>query len=189
MNTREAFLYIVLIMAALRLVELVVAQRNLRWARAQGGIEVGAGHYPWMVLQHTAFLIAAPLEVWLLDRPWIPQLAWTMVLVLVAAMGLRYWAISTLGKRWTTRVVCVPNLPAVTSGPYRFLRHPNYLAVILEIAALPLVHSAWLTAVIFSLLNAWMLKVRIEVEERAMNQYNDYRALMEGRRRLVPTKS
>ncbi len=157
-----------------RLVELAITQRNRAWALAQGGVEVGEQHYPWMVALHTLLLVSCPAEVWLLDRPFVPALALVMSALLVLTMALRYWAIATLGKRWTTRVICVPGLPVVTGGPYRFLRHPNYLAVVVEVLALPLVHGAWLTAVVFSLGNLLVLRTRIAVEEAALDRYNDY---------------
>jgi methyltransferase len=149
---------------------------------AQGGVEVGEDHYRWMVVVHTLFLIACPAEVWLLDRPFVPWLAAAMLALLAGTMALRYWAISTLGKRWTTKVVCVPGLPVVTGGPYRFVRHPNYVAVVLEIAALPLIHTAWLTAAVFSLANIFVLRTRIRVEEEALSRYNDYQERFPGAR-------
>jgi len=157
--------------AVQRLAELGLSARHVRLARARGGVEVGAGHYPWMVLLHSVFLASCLLEVWLLGRPPLPVLAGAALLVMLVATILRYWAITTLGERWTTRVICFPSLPRVTSGPYRWLRHPNYLAVGLEVIALPLVHSAWITAVVFSLANAALLRIRIRVEEAALASY------------------
>ncbi|MFC4111993.1 isoprenylcysteine carboxyl methyltransferase family protein [Nonomuraea zeae] len=151
-----------------RLAELVVARRNLAWARSRGGIEYGRRHYPWIVLAHVALLIAAPLEVWLLHRPFLPALGWPMLAVVVLAQGLRWWCIGTLGRRWNTRVVVVPGMPLVDGGPYRWLRHPNYVAVVAEGLALPLVHTAWLTALAFTLANALLLTVRIRVENAAL---------------------
>jgi methyltransferase len=173
-DTRVLYSLLIGLVVAERLVELAVTQRNRRWALAQGGVEVGEDHYRWMVVVHTLFLIACPAEVWLLERPFVPWLGAAMLVLLLATMGLRYWAISTLGRRWTTRVVCVPGLPVVTGGPYRFVRHPNYLAVVLEILALPLIHTAWLTALIFSVANVFVLRTRIRVEEEALSHYNDY---------------
>lgn len=157
-----------------RLVELFVTRRNRRCVLARGGIEVGSGHYPWMVALHTAFLIACPLEVWLLARPFRPVLAAVMALVLVASMGLRYWAIATLGERWNTRVIVIPGARAISGGPYRWLRHPNYVAVVAEVAALPLLHGAWLTASLFSIANAFLLRQRIRVEEEALRLHCGY---------------
>lgn len=164
-------LYVALVVAviAARLVELRVAARHLAWARERGGIESGAGHYPVMVALHTALLAGCLAEVVLADRPFVPWLGWPMLALLVAAHALRWWCIRTLGPQWNTRVVVVPGLPLVTGGPYRWLRHPNYVAVVAEGIALPLVHTAWVTAVAFTVANlVLLLGVRIPVEERAL---------------------
>ncbi|HYU32336.1 MAG TPA: isoprenylcysteine carboxylmethyltransferase family protein [Thermoanaerobaculia bacterium] len=174
MDTRLLYTLLVAAVAAGRLIELRIAERHRRSLRARGGFEAGAGHYPWMVALHTAFLISCPLEVWLLGRPFIPLLAAAMLVLLVGAVALRWWVIATLGERWTTRILVLPGAPPVTGGPYRVLRHPNYLAVAAEIAALPLVHTAWITALAFSVLNAWLLRVRIRAEEAALGGVSDY---------------
>ncbi len=186
LDTRVLYTILIGVVAAGRLFELRIAGRNYRALLACGGVEVGAEHYRWMVLLHTAFLIACPLEVWLLDRPFIPALAAVMLLLAVLAAALRWWVISTLHGRWTTRIVCLPGVEPVTGGPYRFLRHPNYLAVIVEMFALPLIHTAWLTAVIFSALNAVILRVRIRAEEEALSRLSEYGAAFAGRPRLLP---
>lgn len=165
----NAYLVLVGLVALERLAELVVARRNLAWARARGAVEHGREHYPWIVLAHASLLVAAPAEVWLLDRPFLPALGWTMVALVLLAQGLRWWCIGTLGRQWNTRVLIVPGLPLVARGPYRWLRHPNYVAVVLEGLALPLVHSAWLTALAFTAANAVLLTVRIRVENRALS--------------------
>lgn len=175
-DTRLLYTLLVAAVAAGRLIELRIAERHRRSLLARGGFEAGAGHYPWMVALHTAFLISCPLEVWLLDRPFIPLLAGIMLVLLIGAVALRWWVIATLGERWTTRIVCLPGAPPITGGPYRILRHPNYLAVAAEIAALPLVHAAWITALAFSVLNAWLLRVRIRAEEAALGSVSDYKA-------------
>jgi len=162
------FVVLVALVGLERLAELVVSQRNTAWSLARGGREHGAGHYPFMVVLHTGLLAGALVEVLLADRPYVPVLAWTMLTLVVLAQALRWWCITTLGKRWSTRVVVVPGLPLVTGGPYRWLRHPNYVAVVVEGFALPLVHSAWLTAVVFTLANAALLRVRIGVEDAAL---------------------
>jgi methyltransferase len=151
-----------------RLAELVVSQRNLAWSRARGGVESGAGHYPAMVLLHTGLLAGCLLEAGLGHRPFLPALGWPMLAVVLLSQALRWWCIATLGHQWNTRVVIVPGAARVVGGPYRLLPHPNYLAVIAEGAALPLVHTAWLTAVVFTVLNGWLLSVRIRVENRAL---------------------
>lgn len=167
-GSQWAYLGLVVLVALARLVELSVARRHLRWAQENGGVERGAGHYPVMVALHSALLIGAPLEVILLDRSLIPVLAVSMLVLLVAAHALRWWCITSLGKQWNTRVVVVPGLPLVSRGPYRFLRHPNYVAVVAEGLALPLIHGAWLTATLFGLANLALLWWRIRVEERAL---------------------
>ncbi|GII51727.1 isoprenylcysteine carboxyl methyltransferase [Planotetraspora thailandica] len=161
---------LVLVVGAERLAELVVARRNLRWSLSRGGVVAGRGHYPWMVALHTGLLAGCLLEVWPADRPFVPTLGWPMLALVVAAQGLRWWCITALGRQWNTQVVVVPGLPLVTRGPYRltWLRHPNYVAVAVEGAALPLVHTAWVTAALFTVLNAALMVVRIRCEEEAM---------------------
>ena len=164
-----AYVVLVLAVGGERLVELVVAKRNLAWARERGGVETGSGHYPVMVVLHTALLVGALVEVLALHRPFVPALGAVMVVLVFAAQGLRWWCIRTLGPQWNTRVVVVPGLPLVGGGPYRWLRHPNYVAVVVEGFALPLVHSAWLTALVFTLANAALLTLRIRTEARALD--------------------
>lgn len=168
MTSQQLYLLLIGAVVAERLVELVVTQRNAARLRARGGFAVGDAHFPAMVALHTGLLIAAPLEAWLVPRPFLPWLGWPMLAMVGATMALRYWAITSLGDRWTTRIFVVPGEPPVLGGPYRYLRHPNYLAVILEVAALPLVHTAWVTALVASLLNAWVLWARIRAEEKAL---------------------
>lgn len=167
----ESVIWYVLLVAAVageRLVELVVATRNLAWSRARGGIEFGRGHYPAMVVLHTGFLIGCVAEVWLLHRPFLPWLGWPMLAIVIAAQGLRWWCITTLGGQWNTRVVVIPDAPRITGGPYRFFSHPNYVAVAGEGVALPLVHTAWISAVVFTVLNGALMVTRINVENSAL---------------------
>ncbi|MGW5663218.1 isoprenylcysteine carboxyl methyltransferase family protein [Streptomyces sp. NPDC003758] len=155
--------------AAERLAELIVARRNSRWSTARGGVETGRGHYRAIVVLHTGLLVGCLVEARVAGRPFLPGVGWPMLALVVAAQGLRWWCIGTLGRQWNTRVIVVPDLPRVTKGPYRFLRHPNYLAVVVEGAALPLVHGAWLTATAFTVCNAGLLAVRIRCEEAALS--------------------
>lgn len=168
MTSTTAYVVLVVLYAGERLVELALSTRNARWATARGGQESGVGHYPLMVLLHTALLVGCVVEVLVLDRPFLPALGWPMLVLALAAQGLRWWSIRSLGRRWNTRVLVVPGLPLVRSGPYRWWRHPNYVAVVVEGLALPLVHSAWLTAVLFTALNAPLLAVRLHVEDAAL---------------------
>lgn len=151
-----------------RLGEMAVSKRNAAWAFARGGVETGRGHFPVMVLLHTGFLAACVAEVWLADRPFLPALGWAMLALVLACQGVRVWCVRTLGPRWNTRVIVVPGMPLVTSGPYRWLAHPNYAVVVVEGLALPLVHTAWITALVFTVANAGLLTVRLRAERRAL---------------------
>lgn len=170
-----------------RLVELGLSRRNLRRALARGGLEVGQGHFRVMAALHLAFLAACAAETVGLHRPFAWALAAPMLALAVAAQLLRYWAISTLGERWNTRIVIVPGAPPVVGGPYRYVRHPNYVAVVIELFALPLIHGAWWTAVVFSVANAALLTVRIRAEEQALGAA--YQQAFAGRPRFVPGRT
>jgi methyltransferase len=169
-STVSAIAYTVLValVALERLAELVVAKRNLAWSMSRGGQETGFGHYPFMVALHTGLLAACLLEVWLGHRSFVAALGWPMLALVLGAQALRWWCIRTLGPQWNTRIIVVPGLSRVTGGPYRLMSHPNYVAVVVEGFALPLVHSAWVTAIAFSALNAALLAVRIRAENRAL---------------------
>ena len=163
-------LYTVLMAAVAleRLAELVVSKRNAAWSFERGGVETGQRHYVVMVVLHTGLLVGALLEVWLLHPEFHPALGYPMLALMVASQALRWWCIATLGRRWNTRVIVVPGLPLVTGGPYRLTSHPNYVAVVVEGLALPLVYSAWITAVVFTACNAVLLTVRLRVENAAL---------------------
>lgn len=166
-----AFSILILLTGAERLGELIISTRNARWAFERGGIEFGARHFPAMVALHTGLLLSALAEVWLLQRPFIPLLGWPVLILALACQLGRYWVIWTLGPQWNTRVIVVPGLGRVTRGPYRWswLKHPNYLIVVIEGVALPLVHTAWVTAILFTVLNAvLLLRFRIPTEDRAL---------------------
>jgi methyltransferase len=151
-----------------RIAELVVSQRNAAGSLAKGGAESGRGHFPVMAALHTALLLGCWIEPVALHREFIPALAWPMLAVVVAANALRWWCIATLGPRWSARVIVMPGVPLVKDGPYRWFAHPNYVAVVVEGAALPLAGSAWLTAFTFTALNAALLTVRLRCETRAL---------------------
>lgn len=157
------------VVALQRLLELRLAQANLRWALAQGGHEFGREHYPLFFVLHGCWMLG-----WLLEGLARNQLSpiWEFfVAVFLLAQGLRYWAIQSLGKYWNTRIIVVPGAPRVRTGPYRYFPHPNYLAVALELLSLPLVFNAWITALVASCLNALLLLfIRIPAEEKALRE-------------------
>jgi len=167
-----------------RLAELVLSRRNAARAFARGGVEVGQRHYRVMVVFHSLFLGACAAEVLALERPFPGAPGLVALGVALLAQGLRYLAIAALGERWNTRIIVVPGLSPVTRGPYRYLRHPNYVAVVLELVAVPLIHGAWVTALLFSLGNVWLLRVRIRSEETALGAA--YAEAFAGRPRFIP---
>lgn len=168
MVSQTWFTGLILLVGVERLAELRVSKRNLAWSNARNAREVGSGHYPFMVVLHTGLLVGCLLEVFVGGRGFTPALGWPMLALVVAAQALRWWCIRTLGPRWNTRIVVVPDLPRVTAGPYRWLAHPNYVAVVVEGFGLPLVHDAFITAMVFTVLNAGLLTVRIRSENRAL---------------------
>lgn len=169
MTSVQWFDLLVVLTGVERLVELVVSSRNARWSFARGAVESGRGHFPPMVALHTGLLVACIVEVHLADRPFVPWWGWPALALTLGSQVLRWWCIATLGPRWNTRVIVVPGLELVRRGPYRWIPHPNYVAVVVEGIALPMVHTAWVTAVVFSVLNAvLLLRFRIPAEERAL---------------------
>lgn len=166
-----AYLVFILLTGGERLAEVIVSTRNARWAFARGGTEYGRRHFPWMVALHFGLLLGALAEMFLLHRPFIPALGWPMLGLALLCQAGRWWIIATLGHQWNTRVIVVPGLGRVARGPYRFgrLPHPNYLIVAIEGIALPLVYTAWITALVFTVLNAiLLLGFRIPTEDRAL---------------------
>jgi methyltransferase len=150
------------LVTAQRIGELVLAQKNTRRLLARGAVETGAGHYPFIVALHVAWLIGLWLLAW--DRP----LNLWLLAVFIGLQAARLWVIATLGGRWTTRIITLPGEPLIRRGPYRFVSHPNYLVVAAEILVLPLAFGLVWFALIFSLLNAAMMAVRISSEARAL---------------------
>jgi len=183
-TSQALYLGFLALIAFERGVELFLSRRNARHARAAGAVESGRGHYPVMVAFHTLFLISCAAEMLLVPRSFPGALGWVALGLALLAQGLRYWAVASLGARWNTRVLVWPGVPPVTSGPYRFLRHPNYLAVVVEMAAVPLVYGAWVTAIVFSVGNLFLLSVRIRSEERALGP--SWAKAFPGRGRLLP---
>lgn len=171
MSAAQIILALVLLQ---RLGELMLARRNTERLLAQGGIEHGTEHYPFIVMLHGAWLAALAYFV-----PQDADVNWAWLAVYIVLQAARIWVLVSLGRFWTTRIITVPNAPVVRRGPYRFMRHPNYAVVTAEIAVLPLVFGEWLIALIFSILNALVLRERIAVEEQVIAQ----------RRRITPSEN
>ncbi|MFQ5789854.1 MAG: isoprenylcysteine carboxyl methyltransferase family protein [Acidobacteriota bacterium] len=182
----KLYLGFLVVLALERGVEVAISRRHAAWAFSHGGVEFGEGHFIYIKLLHTVFFFACGGEVLLLHRPFLPELGVPMLGLAVAAQCLRYWAIATLGKHWNVRVIVIPGEPAVSAGPYRYLRHPNYLAVIVEGIAVPLIHTAWITAIAFAVLNAAILWVRIRCEETALATHARYQERLGHRPRFIP---
>lgn len=172
--------------ALLRIVELAISRRNQRLLSKQGVRKVREPHFHWMVLLHTGILIGAALEVVFLHRPFIPALASVMGILFLLANAARWWVIHTLGGHWNVEVMESARLGVVTSGPFRFIRHPNYTAVIIELAALPLIHTAWLTALVGSAAHVWVLSRRLAIEDAVLLADPDYRSAMGHKARFLP---
>ncbi len=183
-DSQKLYLSLLALVAVERLFELRLSNRNAAWAFARGATETGQRHYRVMTALHTSFLLCCALEPLvfhrLFQRPW----GWVFLALSMSTQALRYWAISTLGPRWNTRIITIPNAAPVTTGPYRFLRHPNYVAVVLELFALPMIHHAFATAIVFSALNALLLAVRIRTEEQALGV--QYQAAFSAMSRFFP---
>ena len=159
----------VAVVAVQRLLELHYSRRNERRLQARGAVERGRGHYPVMVGIHALWLISTLTEG-LLRGPEIPWWWPVPLAAFVLVQPLRYWAILSLGENWNTRILVVPGRKLIRSGPYRYFPHPNYVVVAVEVMSLPLIFGAWVTALVFSVLNAMFLYVRISEEERALKE-------------------
>lgn len=186
MVTRWIFFGIVALLALQRLAELRLSRRNEARILAQGGIEFAPEQYRMMKVLHTSWFAAMLVEVFVLQRPFIPALSLCALCLLFAGQVFRYSAIRTLGWRWTVRVMILPGADPVRRGIYRFIRHPNYLGVILEIAAVPLIHSAFITTLVYSAANAVLLYSRVATEEKALSVYNQYQQVFENQPRFLP---
>ena len=186
MLTRWIFLFLVIALGIQRLLEMRLSARNERRILALGGCEHAPGQFTVMRWMHIAWFAAMIVEVFNLQRPFSPALALVASLAFLAGQALRYAAIRTLGERWTVRVMTLPSAKPVSQGIYRYIRHPNYLGVILEIGAVPLIHSAYLTAILFSIANALLLTWRIRTEEAALQEQNNYEQVFASRPRFLP---
>ena len=181
-----AFLALLAVVAASRLIELVISKRNQRTLASRGATRVHDRRFVLMVALHTAILAGAAIEVIATNRPFVPVLAAAMVSVFAGAEALRWWVIRTLGQHWNVQVMNSTHLGVVSSGPFRFVRHPNYVAVFVQMTALPLIHTAWVTALFGAAAHIWVLSRRVELEESMLFADPSYRAAMGWKPRFVP---
>ncbi|MGC1906261.1 MAG: isoprenylcysteine carboxylmethyltransferase family protein [Candidatus Acidiferrum sp.] len=181
-----AYLLLLLLVAALRIVELRISRRHQRAMVPRGAQVVVEPIYRWMVALHTFVIVGSAVEVVMLKRPFIPVLAVMMLGIFLAANIVRWWVIRTLGDHWNVQVMDSTRLGVVTDGPFRFVRHPNYAAVFAEMIALPLIHTAWITALAGAIGHIAVLAQRLSTEERVLFANPDYRAAMAGKPRFLP---
>jgi methyltransferase len=168
-DSRVANLVVVGLVVICRAFELEKAKRNAVWSFARGGVEHGKAHYPVMVGLHAAFLTGCAVEPYVRETHPIPAVTVVAVVVAVLCQLMRWWILKTLGPQWNVRVIVVPGASRITGGPYRWLAHPNYVVVALEGVVLPAVHASWITAGIFTVLNAALMVVRLRVENAALS--------------------
>ncbi len=181
-----AYLGLLVLVALLRLVELQISRRHQREMVAHGAAKVNDPRFRWMVLLHTGVLVGAAAEVIFLHRPFIPLLAAVCFVIFLAANVVRWWVIRTLGEHWNVQVMNSTGMGVITTGPFRYVRHPNYAAVFVEMLVLPLIHTAWITAIAGSLAHIVVLSQRLSTEERVLFSDAQYRATMAGKPRFLP---
>ncbi|ANC77731.1 isoprenylcysteine carboxyl methyltransferase [Fictibacillus phosphorivorans] len=170
-----------------RLAEVRIAKSNEKKLLSKGAVEAGKDHYKWMVSMHVAFFVVFFLEVFVFNAQ--PPSWWIVPFVLfLMAQVIRVWAISSLGEFWNTKIILLPGANVVAKGPYRFMRHPNYTIVSLELLVMPLIFGAYFTAVLFTILNIFMLRVRIPAEEKALMELTDYEKSHGQKQRFFPTQ-
>ena len=186
MVTKVGFSALVLAVAGQRLWEVRKSRRHERALRASGARESAPEQMPVMKAVHGGWLLAMLAEVWIGDRRFSPRLAAGALATFGAGQVLRMLAMRQLGDRWTVKIMTLPDSPPIEEGVFRYLRHPNYLGVALEMAALPMVHGAWMTALGFSMANGVLLHRRIAAEEAALDRDGDYEGAFAGRPRFIP---
>lgn len=182
--SRDSYLMLLFALAAERALELWLSWRNARRALARGGQEVGHAQYQIIVAFHALFIVACFAEAMIRNPSVSPALSLTALSGEAAAQALRYWSIATLGWSWNTRIIVTPHMPIQTAGPYRYVRHPNYCAVVLEIVCMPLIRGLVITAALFSFANAILLAFRIPLEENTLGEA--YRRAFLSRPRFIP---
>ena len=181
-----AYISLLVLVGIGRLAELGISRRNQRQLEKQGVRKIPEPHFRWMVLLHGSVLVAAGSEVLFLHRPLIPALAFPMLCMFVLSNVLRWWVIRTLARQWTIVVTESANVGVVSSGPYRWVRHPNYVGVVAEVFSLPMIHTAWITAIAGTLGNLEILRRRLRIEDGFLMSNPAYRLAMGGKPRFFP---
>ncbi|MCM3163029.1 hypothetical protein M3607_16320 [Metabacillus litoralis] len=170
-----------------RLTELFIAKKNEKWMINRGGVEHGNEHYPFIVSLHVLFLISLLLEVIIFQKE-LTELWVVLVPLLVITQLMRYWSVMSLGNYWNTKIIIVPNDIVVSKGPYQFIKHPNYVVVAVEILIIPLLFEAYITSLVFTMLNVVMMTIRIPAEEKALQTYTNYQEVFTVKSRFLPKK-
>jgi methyltransferase len=170
-----------------RIAELRIANKNEKWMKANGGFEVGSEHYKYIVLVHVLFFLSLIFEVSYFNKV-ISPLWIVFILFFALAQALRVWSLLSLGRFWNTKIIIMPNVNIISTGPYKFIRHPNYLVVVIELLVIPLIYNAYWTAIIFTILNMFALSIRIPIEENALIRETNYKAVFHQRARFAPTR-
>jgi len=186
MAVTYAYLGLLVVVGIGRLGELAISRRNQRKLEKQGVRKIPEPHFRWMVIVHASVLIASAAEVLLLDRPFIPALAVAMGILFVLANVLRWWVIRTLAEHWNVEVMASSRVGVVSTGPYKWVRHPNYVAVVAELFTLPMIHTAWITAIAGTLADLEILRRRVHVEDTMLMNNPAYRLTMGGKPRFLP---
>ena len=184
--SRIAYIMLLVAVGACRLIEFRISRRNQKILLAKGASRVSEPRFQWMVFLHVIVLVGAGLEVIFLRRPLIPALAISMGILALLSGMLRWWVIRTLRSHWNVQIMNSARLGVVTSGPYRWVRHPNYAAVFVELIAVPLIYSAWISALVAAVGSGWVLYSRIEVEDRMLLSDSGYRGAMGHKPRFLP---
>ena len=171
-----------------RIVEIIIAKENEKWMKAKGAIEFGKEHYPYIVLVHVFFLISFLFEVSYYEKTLSPL--WPGLLaIFIFAQVLRYWCLYSLGRFWNTKILILPNVSVISNGPYKFIRHPNYIVVAIELLIIPLLFNAFLTATFFSILNAMLMTFRIPMEEKALKNNKNVTSTFINRHKLLTNRT
>lgn len=176
------FMFVIIIQ---RLLELLIAKRNEKWMKGQGALEFGRGHYQVMVMMHSLFFVVLLFEKITFNRTVSPL--WPFLLIIfVFAQLVRVWALTSLGRYWNTKILVLPNVEVIRKGPYRYIKHPNYLVVSIELLVIPLLFGAYFTVCLFTLMNVIMLSIRIPAEERALTELTEYQGTFQRCNRFLP---